>query len=196
MNSEHPDELLDLCRQGSEEAKERLVAETYSKVHGYAYTVTRRKSLPRDYEDYAQEAYTRFFLRKPELKGSCVGYLCRIVRNTVIDDLRRPHIIHGEADQNPDRPTLDETRASPEPGPELEAESREDINAVRQAVLDLRPKDRAILLLRMHEGLPYSEIAERMQMTEVAAKKSFERTKTALRNKLARYFGESNNGRA
>jgi len=104
-------------------------------------------------EDAAQEAFVRAWTHLPRYKPRSPfrNWLYRIAVNVARDALRR------------ERPSVDIESvvvASPERGPQAAAEVEESSQKVRQAVLDLPPASRSVLVLREYEDLSYREIAD------------------------------------
>ena len=104
-------------------------------------------------EEAAQEAFIRAWTNLPKYKPRSPfrNWLYRIAVNVARDALRR------------ERPSVDIDSvvvASPERGPEAAAEVEESSQRVRQAVLDLPPASRSVLVLREYEDLSYREIAD------------------------------------
>ncbi len=104
-------------------------------------------------EEAAQEAFIRAWTNLPKYKPRSPfrNWLYRIAVNVARDALRR------------ERPSVDMDSvvvASPERGPEAAAEVEESSQRVRQAVLNLPPASRSVLVLREYENLSYREIAD------------------------------------
>jgi RNA polymerase sigma-70 factor (ECF subfamily) len=68
--------------------------------------------------------------------------------------------------------------------PSEQAQTREFINRVRQAVAALREDDREILLMRHAEELPYEEIACVLDINSAAARKRYGRALICLQKQL------------
>ena len=104
-------------------------------------------------EDAAQEAFVRAWTHLPRYKPHSPfrNWVYRIAVNVARDALRR------------ERPSVDIDSvvvASPERGPQAVTEVEESSQRVRQAVLDLPPASRSVLVLREYEDLSYQEIAD------------------------------------
>ena len=104
-------------------------------------------------EDAAQEAFVRAWTHLPRYKPHSPfrNWVYRIAVNVARDALRR------------ERPSVDIDTvvvASPERGLQAAAEVEESSQRVREAVLDLPPASRSVLVLREYEDLSYKEIAD------------------------------------
>ncbi len=108
-------------------------------------------------EDAAQEAFLRAWqnLGRYNPRFAFRSWVYRIALNVAVDALRR------------ERPTDDlaaEPVASSAESPEARLERKQQAEQVRQAVLDLPPASRAVLVLREYEALSYHEIAEALDI--------------------------------
>lgn len=111
-------------------------------------------------QDAVQETFVRLQERPPETRDAIRGWLFRTGTNVVRDRLRvesnrrrilesRPHRIPGPS-------------ASADPG--RAAERSEDLARLRDAMEDLREKERRALLMR-EAGFKHREIAEALETT-------------------------------
>ena len=153
----------------------RVVVVRYrAELFRYAQSLTRNDA---DAEDLAQGAALRALehsgpLRDPRRARS---YLFTIARNLATDQARRSALIVMEPRAVvPDRPTLDIALEDAVALAERWAEPR-------AAVADLALLHREILHLRFVEELDNTEIAERLQVTEHAARQRVYRALQALR---------------
>jgi len=105
-------------------------------------------------------------IRQPTVKS----YLFSIARNAYTDWLRRS-ARHSELDEN-----MPDTRISAQTQMEQSAEVR----AVLTALQLLPEMDRAVLLMRALDEMPYEEIAETMGITVVSAKVKVHRARLRL----------------
>jgi RNA polymerase sigma-70 factor (ECF subfamily) len=123
-----------------------------------------------DAEDIASETFVRAWAGADDLRmGTVKAYLLVIARNLFLQQQRSRR--QGELDQNvPD----------PAPGPEQQAEQRDELRAVLQELQKLPEVDRAALIMRVQEGLPYEEIARCLGVSLVAAKVKVHRARLKL----------------
>jgi RNA polymerase sigma-70 factor, ECF subfamily len=105
-------------------------------------------------EEVTQEAFTAVWRSaesyRPE-RGSAGGWLYTIARNSVLDRMRR----NGRADTTAELPDL----ASPEGGPDEQAEQSYTAWRVHRALEELNPKEREVIELAYWSGLSQSEVA-------------------------------------
>jgi RNA polymerase sigma-70 factor (ECF subfamily) len=110
-----------------------------------------------DAEDAVQDAYLRAFRFFPGFRGGDARpWLMKIVRNTCYTWLHSNRPLQQAAE-------FDELLFPPDthaPNPEQAALQNSDGALVRQALEQLPPKFRELLVLREIEGLSYREIAE------------------------------------
>ena len=120
----------------------------YAALYRYLYRLTGDEDVA---EDVAQESFIRL-LENEVPDGSVQSWLFTVGTNLVRDRARtrdrRRRLLEAE-DYGPDPPTR----------PDENTERAERIERVREALAELKDRDRKILLLR-EEGFQYSEIAE------------------------------------
>lgn len=135
-------------------------------------------------EDVLQESFLRAYRAFPRLDSNAHhrAWLYRIALNTARSWLgrRRPATLAPEA--------LDDL---PEDGPSVEEQqvSRELAAAVRQAVEVLPRQQRAALLLRMYQGLEYSDIGDVLNCTAETARAHVYQAVRKLRGRFATATG-------
>ena len=131
-------------------------------------------------EEAAQEAFLRAWqnLRRYNPRFAFRSWVYRIALNVAVDALRR------------ERPTTDldaEPLASGAESPEAWLERKQQAEQVRQAVLDLPPASRAVLVLREYEALSYHEIAEALDIPVGTVMSRLNYARSQLRRALGRY---------
>ena len=98
------------------------------------------------------------------------GYLFAIVRNLFLQHLRR------ERRRAPLQDAIETTEA----GPEDRASGQSSLRAVLAALGTLSEVDRAAVLMRADEGLPYEDIAAALGISTTAAKVKVYRARLKL----------------
>ena len=132
-------------------------------------------------EEAAQEAFIRAWqnVRRYNSRFAFRNWVYRIALNVAIDDLRRT------------KETVD-IEAGPlaagTEGPEASLERKERSEQVRQAVLDLPPASRAVLVLREYEGLTYQEIADALDIPIGTVMSRLNYARSQIRKVLGRYL--------
>ncbi len=126
-----------------------------------------------DAEDAAQEAFIQAWRALPSFReGSAFStWLYRIAANRCLTVLASPR---RRSEPLPD------TEMDPGPGPEAAALERETFDAMKQAIGELTPEQRAPLVLREFEGLSYESIGEVLDLTPGAVKGRLHRARLEL----------------
>lgn len=168
MRADGDDELIDL---------REIVIEHRAQIFRFARSLTLNDA---DAEDLAQTAFVRALQRGPL---SCSAeqakwYVLRIVRNLSIDQARARARFSVEPHADlPDLPAHD-------PLPEEIVLGTDDDAIPRAAFDELEPQHREVLRLRFLEELGYDTVAERLGVTEHAARQRVYRAIQALRAAL------------
>jgi RNA polymerase sigma-70 factor (ECF subfamily) len=126
---------------------------------------------PEKAEDIASETFVRVWTSRDEIRAASVkAYLFTIARHLHADGRRR-QARHVE---------LPELLRDPAPGPEARAEGRQELDAVLRALQELPEVDRAALLMRAQDAIPYEEIAAALGLSLAAAKVKVHRARLRL----------------
>lgn len=153
-------ELIDRARNGDSEAFGVLVERYQRRVVGVALAVVKNQD---DALELAQETFVRAFenLKNFESRSSFSTWLYRIAANLSIDFWRREgrHVVlRGEDAQN------EIERLPSLQGDSFKEVSRSELSErLKNALEQLTPEHRAVILLREVEGLSYDEISETLQ---------------------------------
>ena len=99
-----------------------------------------------------------------------VGVLFTIARNLYRDHLRRNNRLSE----------LEESIPDPAVGPETRTEHKAELNAVIAALRLLSEVDRAALLMRVQEEMPYEEIAQTLNLPVTTVKVKVHRARLKL----------------
>ncbi len=136
-----------------EEAFEAAVMMHKDRVHAYATVMLRD---PAEAQDVAQEALFRLWQFRDRVRQDGVRlWLMRTVRNLCIDRIRKRKV-RSEVDEGDDVVAVEADGA---PGPERMTASGQLGNMIEQALAELSPHDRSVVILREVQGLAYDEIA-------------------------------------
>jgi RNA polymerase sigma-70 factor (ECF subfamily) len=165
--------LVDLVRRsqsGDEAAQCELIKAYQRRIAGFVYAITGRSD---SVEDIAQQIFIKMIraldrLQAPEQFES---WLFRLARNTCIDHLRRQKL------RRIFLPFAPEHENVPEPEGAVDAE---EFDALRHALAQLRPQDRALLAL-VQEGRSHGEISDALGITVAAVKARLHRAREHLR---------------
>jgi len=177
--------LVELAREGREDAYAELVRAYQSKVFSMAYGFTGNRESA---DDLTQEVFLKAYLALPRFRfGSTFGtWLYRIAVNHFKDYLRK-----GGRAKEVSLEAVGELAAPGNAVAEMEKE-REDEGRrrlVRRELAALPEKYRLVLTLRDVEGLPYDEIARILRLSPGTLDSRLHRARKMLRKKLAPALG-------
>lgn len=145
-----------------------LFARYKNSIYGY---VRRRVDNPGRAEEITQDVFLALVQHRNgyEVRASFRTYLYRIALNRVVAEHRKKK----ESELLPDNPGV---AAGGDPGV---------VQQVREALAQLEPEQREIVLLREYQGLSYQEIAEVLRVPVGTVRSRLFRAKLALRDLLA-----------
>ena len=150
------------CRQGDPEAFGELFEKTKDHVYTLALHFSGDEATA---ADVTQEVFVKLLERVGQFRedSELSTWLYRVVLNTFLDHRRRrrPWIPLQELIESVTSPR----QLTLEPGQELSASRAETARTVRRAVLELKPRWRALVVLRYSAGLSYEEIAEVLEIS-------------------------------
>lgn len=168
--------LATRAAKGDESAFEELVR----RHHGLVWRIALRMTgHPEDAMDLVQETFVAVFrhLDRYQPERAFEPWLTTIATRLSLNWLRSRR-------RRPVRPVdfAETVVRDPRPGPEAAAEDRDLVEAIGQ----LPPTPRAIVVLHYCEGLKLGEIAEHLEMSLSAVKVSLHRARKSLRDILRR----------
>ncbi|MDX2079545.1 MAG: sigma-70 family RNA polymerase sigma factor [Terrimicrobiaceae bacterium] len=151
-------EWLERSRRGDTHAFDQIVTAYRSAVFARIVQIVRN---PDDAHDLAQDTFVRAWksLAKFDGRHAFSSWLLRIATNAAIDHCRRMH--HRASEEWDEQSPSADSRTTPaaSPRPDTQADEPEIRRRIEQAIGELSPDQRAVLLLREVEGLSYEEIA-------------------------------------
>ena len=169
---------------------ERLHERFYPRLFGYF----RRQRLPREEcEDLAQDALFNAFknIEKFEHRSRFSTWLVEIARNLYLNHLRRRTAAKRDGLELPiaESPVSEDEKGglvlkATEPSPYEEAERKERLIILREALSSLPPKMRRCAELRYQENLKYREIATLMRLNIDTVKAHLGHARKVLQEKL------------
>ena len=158
-------ELVQRAQDGDREAFRELVERYQRKIAALALGMLRNRE---DALDVVQEAFAKAYQNLPRFKGDAGFYtwVYRIAYNLCVDHQRREAkaaVVPLEDDERgEERPEVHPNGAALAQ-PVDRAHDAEIGRRVRDAISELTPDHRAVILLREVEGLSYAEISDVLQ---------------------------------
>jgi RNA polymerase sigma-70 factor (ECF subfamily) len=163
-SGEVPDyDLVKRCQAGDTRAFDALVTRYRGKVYAMTYHMIQNET---EAWDLSQEAFIKAWRALPQFKldSSFYTWLYRIAHNVTYDYLRKKKIQgDGEFDDSRTEHQVAagaETVPHGEPAPDVAMKRAELGVRIRDAIAQLSPDHRQVVLLREVDGLAYEEIAE------------------------------------
>jgi RNA polymerase sigma-70 factor (ECF subfamily) len=174
-------ELVTRAAGGDQAAFQALVERHRSMVYRVAHQFAGNHH---DAEDIAQEVFIKVYrsLDRFRQDAQLTSWLYRIVMNACIDHRRRQHPASsapfGEEAEHRMLNTLEER-----PGPEDHAYA-EELGQVLECEVRRLPEGRIVFVMRHHQGLKLSEIAESLGLAEGTVKRQLHAAIHRLRKTL------------
>ena len=160
-------DLVQGARRGDREAFRSLVERYQHKVTALATGMLRNRD---DALDVVQDTFTKAYQSLDRFKGESSFYtwLYRITMNLCIDHQRRTARMPQaqlEASESPEEaPIINAARGDAERDDPLQRLHEAEVGQrIRQAIAELTPEHRAVILLREVEGLSYEEISRALE---------------------------------
>lgn len=161
--------------------------ETHSSAAGLDFDALYREMLPllerklqsvQEAADVFQEAVIRWLgLPDRQLVREPKAYFYRVAINIAVDRMRA-RALRGE------QSGVDETIVDPMPLPERRYEARAQLQRLQQAIDELPPRCREVLLLFKVEGMGHEAIAARLGISRNMVEKHVIRALVALRESV------------
>jgi len=171
--------LVGRARAGDAEAFRELVERYSAPLFRLAWRIVGDEPTA---EDAVQESFLRAYrsLARFDERARFATWLYRIAANTAIEMLRKRRQLKLERSDDGVLPPLPSTA----PGPDRQALSGEVERAVRGALDDLSPLERAAFVLRHFEERSIAEICGALGLRESAGKQAIFRAVKKLRRAL------------
>jgi RNA polymerase sigma-70 factor, ECF subfamily len=181
------EQALELIRENQPESVDRALALLQDTVYSFSMTVCGHHE---DAEDTTQDVLLKSIprLAKFDNPQALTVWLYKAARNRCVSRLRR-------AESSPDRnlpldelmPSsfeLQELLRSRAPGPEETLLSDESAGQLKQAILEVPPNDRMVLVLHDLEELSTKEVAQIMSLREGTVRVRLHRARLLVRRQL------------
>jgi len=168
-------ELVRRAQAGDTGAFGELVERHEPRIHATLVKITGDADLALD---LGQDAFIRAWEKLSTFRGDAAfsTWLYRIAVRLAYDEIGRRKRI--------DDIDLDHDVRDPAPGPAERAATEEAAEDVRRRVARLPDMQRAVVVMRAWDGLPYVEIAEILGTTTNSARVSFHHAITKLRQEI------------
>ena len=184
MSESSDSELLAAVRAGDARALESLLMRHQQRIYRFGVKMCRD---PEDASDVLQETLLAMARSVKDFRGasSISTWLYTIARSFCIKKRRHSKFEPPRHESIEARPEL------PDPGrsPEEETARREIERALEEAIADLDPEQREVLVLRDVEGLTAPEVAEVLGISVGAVKTRLHRARLALRHRIGPALG-------
>jgi len=183
------DQLLAAARAGDAEALDTLLERHQEQVYRFGMAMCRD---PDDAKDVLQDTLLTMARRVRAFRGasSLSTWLYSIARSFCIKKRRRSKFAPEEVRSLETGAMTETTRlADPAEAPDEALAGKQVKRALGQAIAELEPMYREVLLLRDVEGLTAAEVAEVLGVTSDAVKSRLHRARLAVRARVAPLLG-------
>jgi len=181
--------LVSAAKAGDAAAFEELVNRYEAKIFRLTLNITRNHE---DAEDAMQEAFLKAYshLRSFQENSRFYTWLVRIAANEALMRLRkrRPNQLSLDDPIEGNNETFPRDVEDWAPTPEQDYQETEMSRILTEAIEELDPEFRTVIILRDREELSTQETAEVLGISVPAVKSRLLRARLKLREKLNRYF--------
>lgn len=171
--------IIARARRGDADAFEQLVVAYRDQVFRLALRMCGNEA---DADEVAQEAFLSAWKALPNFRGDSQfsTWLYQLTSHAAIDLMRR------EKRQIAAEDITEVSAPDPTPGPQQQAERSETQQAVRDAMAQLSPEYRQIVVLRFLQELSYEEIGTVLKLPPGTVKSRLNRAKAQLKDILSK----------
>ena len=171
--------IIARARRGDADAFEQLVVAYRDQVFRLALRMCGNEA---DADEVAQEAFLSAWKALPNFRGDSQfsTWLYQLTSHAAIDLMRR------EKRQITADDITEVSAADPAPSPQQQAEQSEQREIVRDAILQLAPEQREVVVLRFMEELSYEEIGAVLTLPPGTVKSRLNRAKSQLKDILSK----------
>lgn len=173
------EKIIARARRGDADAFEQLVVAYRDQVFRLALRMCGSEA---DADEVAQEAFLSAWKALPNFRGESQfsTWLYQLSTHAAIDLMRREKRQIAAAD------ITEVSAADPAPSPQQQAEQSEQREIVRDAILQLAPEQREVVVLRFMEELSYEEIGAVLKLPSGTVKSRLNRAKAQLKEILSK----------
>ncbi len=176
-------DLLNQANEGDTAAFGELVRRHQATVFNVAYRLLGRQT---DAEDAAQEAFLRAYqaLDRFDPERPFAPWIKRITVNVCLNWLEsaqvKPQLLASDLGSEEEEATSLDQWAHPAPNPEQTLVALQRTKQVRQLILELPPRYRAVIELRHFQEMSYEEMAEALERPLSSVKSDLFRARKML----------------
>ena len=154
-----------------QERFEKIYSAHYKATFQYAYFLSSDRNIA---EDLTQEAFLKYYKNLSKFRGECseLTWLCRIVKNMWIDQLRTKKKV--ESIESAGKEIADEKDFM------LQIENRDVAKQIHKILHELPEPYKEVFSLRVFGELPFKDIAELFEKSESWARVTFGRAKMKI----------------
>jgi len=187
LSSDRPEpsdeELIEAFRGGNQAALEQLIIRYQPNVYRFGVRMCRD---PEDAKDILQDTMLTVARSLHNFRGpaSTSTWLYSIARSFCAKKHRKSKFAPRETSLDSEAGPEASAISGPGRTPEEAMAGRQVEDALEQAIRDLKPEDREVLLLRDAEGLSAAEVAEVTGSTIPAVKSRLHRARTQVRREM------------
>lgn len=181
-------ETVQECIKGNREAFNVLVEKYYKKIYNLAY---RFVGDAEEANDLAQEIFTAAYQNLKKFRGDAKfsTWLFQIATNRGKNRFkylkRRGYFANrGQAESDEDRDAIQRVIPDLSTNPETLLASKQIQKIVQDAINELDPDHKEIVILRDIEGFSYDEIAQILNLPEGTTKSRLHRARMVVKEKL------------
>ena len=187
-------EAVERSVRGDREAFDLLVEKYYKKIYNVAYRFVGDRE---EANDLAQEIFTAAYKNLKKFRGDAKfsTWLFQIASNKGKNRFKylklRGHFANRwQRDEDEDRDPLQSGIPDHSTNPENLLAGKQIQRKVQEAIDDLDPDHKEIVILRDIEGLSYEEIAQILNLPEGTTKSRLHRARMVLTEKLKKVYHE------
>lgn len=160
INEEEIPNIVDLCKKGDRNNKEKLFGYIYPRIYRFIYYRTNNKT---EAEDLTGDVILKIAKALPRQKGNFNSWIYKIARNTVIDYYRRNSVRKSNV-------SVQEMPGELPNGREDFTEQILNEKALKKAMKVLPERQKEVIILKFIEGYKNREIARIIGASEGAVK--------------------------
>jgi RNA polymerase sigma factor (sigma-70 family) len=186
-------ELLAAARAGAGGARDELCRRYYARVAGLVHRQIQARLRPHQHAvlqllstgDVVQDVFLEVLrgLDRWDLPGedAFVALLATLVEHRLVDQVRRSQAARRDVRRRSDQGPLTAGVAAADGSPALEVAQQEQLRIYREVLDGFGDRERALLALRLEDGLEFRALAERLAYPSAdAARKAFHAVEARL----------------